>query len=509
LRKHLIAAMLSLAATAVAWSFDYGRYPAVDLDDLLAQRRPSTGADIPHIPPLRLTVELISYAEPCEAAFLKQAMLTSGVPKDRVDAMPVITCIKIRSAKGNVLTAFIQDPVAASLPKEVPLGSKVMLFAIHVYTMRDGPGLLVNEFFAGDSTVAGRNGGCGCGSPQVHTGTDFKAAAGAPVPLAYDGVVVKIETDERAMVDTRDAGWCGRYVVVKHALPNGRAVFTRYAQLGRLAGADGKPLRVGMRLKQKDKIGEVGSRGEFHFELRPADSEKMDASALWQRRYAADPAMEWSKYAPVDPGKFDIDAFAGQAKTPGEAKPNDTATTASPAGESGPLFKDGEWRRTGPSFVCTAAPAREIPRDKFDPEELGRACLHIGPFRVGMPAQTLKSVLGEPHKTLPQPGGVTAWLYFLDQREQFPYFIGFVRQDRIVALQTSGVVPAPSKEYSFNHIDLGTDTDALLKVFGPVTKTQPAGVKNTDLWTYGPWPFSFEVSAGHVTSIRITDPTFH
>jgi hypothetical protein len=176
------------------------------------------------------------------------------------------------------------------------------------------------------------------------------------------------------------------------------------------------------------------------------------------------------------------------------------------AGASASLFKDGEWVRTGPTFACRAAAAGTIPQDKFDPEDLGRACLHMGPFRVGNPAQTLKSVLGEPHETLPQPKGVMAWLYFLDRPGQFPYFVGFVLQDRIVALQTSGVAPVPSKDYSFNHIDLGTDTDTLLKVFGPATHTQPAGIKDTDLWTYGPWPFSFEVRAGHVTSIHITDP---
>jgi hypothetical protein len=190
----------------------------------------------------------------------------------------------------------------------------------------------------------------------------------------------------------------------------------------------------------------------------------------------------------------------------------DAALAQAPGGAAGQpasLFKDGEWRRNGPTFVCRAAPAGNIPDDKFDPEELGRACLHMGPFRVGMPAQAVKSVLGEPHEILPQSGGVTAWLYFLDQREQLPYFVASVRQDRIVALQSTGVAPARSKDYSFNHIDLGAGTDMLIKVFGPATHTESAGVKDTDLWTYGPWPFSFEVASGHVTSIRITDPAFH
>ena len=314
MRTYLMAAVLSLAATAVSWGFDYGRYPAADLDDVLAEKRPSAGADIHPIPPLRLTVTLASYGEPCDAAFLKKSMLMAGIAKDRVDTMPVISCVKVRSAKGKVVTVFIQDPVAASLPKEVPLGRKVSLFAIHVFTTPDGPGLLVNEFFAGGATVAGTGGGCGCGSAQVHTGTDYEAPKGTPIPVSADGVIVKVETDEHAMVDTSDAGWCGRYVVVRHSYPNGRSAFTRYAQLGRLVGNDGKPLKAGMHVKEKDKIGEVGSRGEFHFEIRPADPATMDTSAYWQRHYGVDPAMEWSKYPPVDPAKFNADVFGGKAE---------------------------------------------------------------------------------------------------------------------------------------------------------------------------------------------------
>jgi hypothetical protein len=150
----------------------------------------------------------------------------------------------------------------------------------------------------------------------------------------------------------------------------------------------------------------------------------------------------------------------------------------------------------------------QIPPDKHNPEEMTRACLHMGLFRVGNAAEKVKSVLGEPHKTLPQPKGVTAWLYFLDRPAQFPYLAVGVLQDRVVWLQTSGPAPAASRDYSFNHIDLGADADTVLKYFGPDMGKRPSGIKDTDLWTYGPWPFSFEVKDGHVTSIRITDPTF-
>jgi hypothetical protein len=71
------------------------------------------------------------------------------VPEDAVDRFSVTRCITVRSAKGRSLQLFIQDQVAAYLPKEVPIGSAITLFAINVYSTPDGPKILVNEFSAG------------------------------------------------------------------------------------------------------------------------------------------------------------------------------------------------------------------------------------------------------------------------------------------------------------------------------------------------------------------------
>ncbi len=76
--------------------------------------------------------------------------------------------------------------------------------------------------------------------------------AGAPVRPMDDGVVVSVEQDEQASVDAFGIGRCGRYVVLKHTYPNGRVVFTRYAQLGRIAGTDGRPVVVGATIGKND-----------------------------------------------------------------------------------------------------------------------------------------------------------------------------------------------------------------------------------------------------------------
>jgi hypothetical protein len=126
--------------------------------------------------------------------------------------------------------------------------------------------------------------------------------------------VVKAEENELALVDTPSTGHCGRYIVIKHSYPNGRSAFTRYAELGRLVGADGRPIAAGMHVMKNAKIGEVGSRNSFHFEVRPVEPTTMDTSAGWSQRYGADPTMEWSRFQPVDPQTFHFDVF-GRPRT--------------------------------------------------------------------------------------------------------------------------------------------------------------------------------------------------
>jgi hypothetical protein len=46
----------------------------------------------------------------------------------------------------------------------------------------------------------------------------------------------------------------------------------------------------------------------------------------------------------------------------------------------------------------------------------------------------------------------------------------------------------------------------LMQFFGQPNHIEPSGEKGTELWTYNPWPFSFEVRDGHVSSIRIREP---
>jgi hypothetical protein len=80
------------------------------------------------------------------------------------------------------------------------------------------------------------------------------------------------------------------------------------------------------------------------------------------------------------------------------------------------------------------------------------------------------------------------------------------RARRVHALCAARTRPAAAKGYTYNHIDLGVPADTLVHFFGQPTRFEPSEEKGTELWTYNPWPFSFEVRDGHVSSIRIREP---
>ena len=100
--------------------------------------------------------------------------------------------------------------------------------------------------------------------------------------------------------------------VRSNTYPNGHVVFTRYAQLDRIVGGNGRPIVAGAVIKKKDKIGELGPTKVMHFEIRPVAAGTTKTDAAWQARYGAEPSMDWSRYDAVDPQTFDADTFGGR-----------------------------------------------------------------------------------------------------------------------------------------------------------------------------------------------------
>ncbi|MDI3565118.1 hypothetical protein [Bradyrhizobium sp. Arg816] len=176
---------------------------------------------------------------------------------------------------------------------------------------------------------------------------------------------------------------------------------------------------------------------------------------------------------------------------------NGQGTSPSPQGGKPPDPElRGQWLRVGQTFACKVEAGKRITPP--DPDVLSLACQRMGALGVGISEASLKAALGEPHRRLPQPNNATAYVYFLGKTDQV------VKANRVVALQVSG--PAPIAAYSFNQINLGDSIEKLKAQFGGPFHVGPSGLEKTDLWTYEPWPFSFEVREDRVTSIRISDP---
>ena len=163
----------------------------------------------------------------------------------------------------------------------------------------------------------------------------------------------------------------------------------------------------------------------------------------------------------------------------------------------------GQWLRQGQTFACRVEAKKGAAPP--DPDLLSFACQRMGALGVGISEASLKAALGEPHRKLPPTDGATNYVYFLGKPNQYPYLAATVKANRIVALQISGEAPAAG--YSFNQVNLGDGIDKLMAQFGSPHHVGPSGIEKTELWTYGPWPFSFEVRGDRVTSIRINDPT--
>src|SRR5262245_24969348 len=215
--------LLWLQFAGGAAAFDYDKYKPADLDAIAARKPPAgLGVDVFPARSLRFEVTLAAQAAPCATKFLKWAMATSGIAKEFVETVSISRCIQVKSAKGRLFTMYVQDALTEHLEKEVTPGGKLTLYAMLIYFGQDGPGIVVNEFSAKQGKHgAGATTDCGCGK-QFHSGSDFSAPSGTPVPVMEDGIVVKLEDDEQAIVDTPTAGACGRYVVIKHTFPNGR-----------------------------------------------------------------------------------------------------------------------------------------------------------------------------------------------------------------------------------------------------------------------------------------------
>jgi hypothetical protein len=171
----------------------------------------------------------------------------------------------------------------------------------------------------------------------------------------------------------------------------------------------------------------------------------------------------------------------------------------------------GEFVRSGGGFACKVGVEQNV-----RPEDVKRLsdqpCLFFGTLpkaaiaAIGMEAGPVLQAAGPASEMIPAAEGVAHHVYYLGSEQWPAVFIISVWKDRIGALQASGAAPLPGK--IFNGIELGMPVEEVRKRFGEPFSVTNTGLPDTELWSYQPWTFSFEVSLGRVVSIRMDDPAF-
>jgi hypothetical protein len=185
--------------------------------------------------------------------------------------------------------------------------------------------------------------------------------------------------------------------------------------------------------------------------------------------------------------------------------------------------RDGQFRRNSFQGIhgisCTMTLEAGTPPTDYS------HCLRIGTLKIGMQISQLQSALSKlatiPEQNILNPRIVdkssngSATLLF--PISVIPIAEGFLLQSYLVALinhlgtvqviQLSGKPTDTSEFFPFSSITLGTTKDKLLEIMGNPSSIIPAPQVQGKLWSYEPFPFSFEVVNDVVHSVRVHAPS--
>lgn len=136
-------------------------------------------------------------------------------------------------------------------------------------------------------------------------------------------------------------------------------------------------------------------------------------------------------------------------------------------------------------------------------------CLRTGPLVIGMSETEIRDVLSEPLAETDDGQGGRAYVYALswagipNGSDLTAYAAVVYGTDRRAkSLQVSGSA-RPAGDWGFSGLAIGDPASDVLAKFGRPFSTSLVEFNNASLWSYGVWPFSFEVLDGVLVSIRI------
>lgn len=192
------------------------------------------------------------------------------------------------------------------------------------------------------------------------------------------------------------------------------------------------------------------------------------------------------------------------AAAAGAAQAQTESPTAGKVGRPVP----SEFIRAGAGFGCVFP--RGMSAEAVDAAGM-RECLRLGPLQIGMSRTAAEAIAGKVVARAEDGRGVNhiyplQWSADGDDAVLSTYLaLRFDAADRVEMIQISGP-PTPARRWAFSSVALGDDERVLRERMGAPFRTEPVAFNGAQLWSYGVWPFSFEVKDSKVISIRLRTP---
>jgi hypothetical protein len=133
------------------------------------------------------------------------------------------------------------------------------------------------------------------------------------------------------------------------------------------------------------------------------------------------------------------------------------------------------------------------------------ACLHIGSIGIGDEYPAIEAKYGSVSQTIPQSEGREVRVFELKSKtNEITYLAITVKNSLVDAIQVAGATPDES--LSFSSISIGDSPRRLIELLGKPSKSKLVEETGATLWSYAPFPFSFEITGERVYSIKIWNP---
>jgi hypothetical protein len=138
-------------------------------------------------------------------------------------------------------------------------------------------------------------------------------------------------------------------------------------------------------------------------------------------------------------------------------------------------------------------------------KDLQYPCLRIGSINIGDSYKSIVGKYGNPNQSFSQSDGKEIKLYHMRSKEvKLTHLALTVKEDLVIAISIAGA--APRESLPFSSINIGDNSNLIVEILGKPSSTKYVKETGATLWSYAPFPFSFDIVDNKVLSIKIWQP---